>query len=173
MIRGYFFCILAIFLSTGITLAQTDCIFDIKGRIISAENGEPIPFATIEVTSGSDKKAIGSKADGLFELSSLCEAEVTILVKFIGFQTLQKKYALVRGENNIEIKLLVDVRNLGEVTVEEEKVAEIVTVQRSEVNAEALNRSAGASLGEALTEITGVNMLQTGPTIAKPVIPFC
>ncbi len=170
MIRGYFFCILAIFLSTGITLAQTDCIFDIKGRIISAENGEPIPFATIEVTSGSDKKAIVSKADGLFELSSLCEAEVTILVKFIGFQTLQKKYALVRGENNIEIKLLVDVRNLGEVTVEEEKVAEIVTVQRSEVNAEALNRSAGASLGEALTEITGVNMLQTGPTIAKPVI---
>lgn len=170
MIRGFSICILVILLSTGFTQAQTHCIFDIKGRVISAETNQPISFATIEVTSGNKKEALVSKADGLFELSSLCESEVTILVKFIGFQTQERKYVLSSGQNNIEVKLIVDVKNLAEVTVEEEKVADVVTIQRSEVNAEALNRSAGVSLGEALTEITGVNMLQTGPTIAKPVI---
>ncbi len=170
MIRGFSFFVLAFLLWIGVAQAQTDCVFDLKGTVVSSENGEPVPFATIEVESGNNKQALVSKANGIFEVSSLCEERVKVIVRFIGFQTFEKTYVLSRGKNELQIKLLVDVKNLGEITIEEEKVAEIVTVQRSEVNAEALTRSAGASLGEALTEISGVNMLQTGPTIAKPVI---
>ncbi len=170
MIRGISFYMLAFLLWTGVVHAQTDCVFGLKGTVVSAEGGEPVPFATIEVISNNKKQSLVNNTDGVFEASNLCDEEVTVIVRFIGFQTFEKKYVLSRGKNEFEIKLLVDVKNLGEVTIEEEKVAEIVTVQRSEVNAEALTRSAGASLGEALTEISGVNMLQTGPTIAKPVI---
>lgn len=151
-------------------MAQTQCVYDIQGRVTSSENGQPVPFATIEISDGDNKQALVNKADGKFELASICNPEVTILVKFIGFQTYEKKHILISGQNTIEIRLDVDVKNLGEVTIEEEKVADIVTVQRSEINTEALTKAAGSSLGEALTEITGVNMLQTGPTIAKPVI---
>lgn len=151
-------------------MAQTQCVYDIQGRVTSSENGQPVPFATIEISDGDNKQALVNKADGKFELASICNPEVTILVKFIGFQTYEKKHVLISGQNTIEIRLDVDVKNLGEVTIEEEKVADIVTVQRSEINTEALTKAAGSSLGEALTEITGVNMLQTGPTIAKPVI---
>lgn len=170
MFRGFLFFILAFFLSTSFALAQTHCVFDLKGKVTSADGREPIPFANIVVISGDSKVVLTSKEDGLFELQSLCEPEVTLLVKFIGFQVHEKAYVLSSGDNNIEVELRVDIKNLGEVTIEEEKIAEIVTVQRNEISAEALNRSAGASLGEALTQISGVNMLQTGPTIAKPVI---
>lgn len=163
--------IFLIFLFTiGVSNAQNRCVYDVKGRVISAESGKGIPFATIEILTNSNKQVLVNKSDGSFEVLNICESEVSILVRFIGFQTFEEKVVLKSGQNELEIKLLVDVKNLGEVTVEEEKVADIVTIQRSEINKEALTKSAGASLGETLTEITGVNMLQTGPTIAKPVI---
>ncbi|OEK02968.1 hypothetical protein BFP97_16195 [Roseivirga sp. 4D4] len=170
MLRGPLSIFLIFLLAAGISNAQTHCVYDIKGRVISAESGKGIPFATIEITADSGKQVLVNKSDGSFEVLSICQPEVSILVRFIGFQTFEEKMVLKSGQNDIEIKLLVDVKNLGEVTVEEEKVADIVTIQRSEINKEALTKSAGASLGETLTEITGVNMLQTGPTIAKPVI---
>ncbi|MBO3699960.1 TonB-dependent receptor domain-containing protein [Roseivirga sp. E12] len=170
MIRGYLLSFLVFVLITDFAVAQTGCAYDIKGKVISAEDGKAISFATIEVVTENNRQALASKSDGTFEMLGICQKEVSILVRFIGFQDFEQKYVLNSGLNTIEIRLLVDVKNLGEVTIEDEKVAEIVTIQRSEINAEALNRSAGASLGEALTEITGVNMLQTGPTIAKPVI---
>lgn len=64
----------------------------------------------------------------------------------------------------------VDVQELSEVTVEGEGVEEIATISRTEINAKALERTTGESLGKSLSTLSGVNMLQSGPTIAKPVI---
>lgn len=155
---------------SGAVHAQTQCVYDIKGKVISAESGKGIPFATIEIITESNKQILVNKSDGSFEALGICEQEVTLQVRFIGFQNFEEKMILKSGQNDIEIKLLVDVKNLGEVTIEDEKVADIVTIQRNEINKEALTKLAGNSLGETLTAITGVNMLQTGPTIAKPVI---
>jgi len=137
---------------------------------MSAADGEPIPLATIEIQEGENKQTLVNQIDGSFQVSKICDANVTITVRFVGFQRFQKKFQLKQGKNDIEIRLEVDVKNLDDITIEEEKVAAIATLKLDELDAAALSKSAGVSLGEALTSITGVNMLQTGPTIAKPVI---
>ncbi|MFY0591847.1 TonB-dependent receptor [Roseivirga sp.] len=150
--------------------AQKYCPYEIAGLVISAENGEAIPLATVEIQEGNKKQTLVNEIDGTFKVTKVCSSEISIIVRFVGFQKFEKKYQLKNGINKITIELKVDVKSLDDVTVEEEKVEEIVSLKIEEIDAEALRRSAGASLGEALTSITGVNMLQTGPTIAKPVI---
>lgn len=150
--------------------AQNRCNFVLKGKVISAENAEPIPFASLELTDADTKRTAITNQDGTFEIKEICQNEILLTVRFVGFKRFEKVVRLRTGDNNIDVTLEVDVTNLDAVTIEEEKVAEIVSLQRAEVDELTLSRSAGTSLGEALTDITGVNMLQTGPTIAKPVI---
>lgn len=150
--------------------AQTGCTYQISGKVLSAENRQSIPLATVEAVNGQEKRSLINESDGSFLVKNLCESEVSIVVRFVGFKRFEKKFTLSKGSNKIEILLEVDVKNLGEVTIEEEKVADIASLKEDKVDILKLNQSAGESLGEALTSITGVNMLQTGPTIAKPVI---
>ncbi|OEK07469.1 TonB-dependent receptor [Roseivirga misakiensis] len=154
------------FVSSG----QKYCDYEISGVVLSSENGEPVPLATVEIIEGSSKQTLVNEIDGTFEVPKVCAQNISIIVRFVGFQKFEKTYKLKKGNNKIEVRLAVDVKNLGDVTVEEEKVEEIATLKVSELDAAALDRTAGVSLGEALTNISGVNMLQTGPTIAKPVI---
>jgi iron complex outermembrane recepter protein len=60
-------------------------------------------------------------------------------------------------------------KTLGELTLEAQRgIAN--TGFKKELSGKALNESRGLSLAEALSKINGVTMLQTGSTIAKPVI---
>lgn len=170
MIRYFLTCVFISLLLAPSLYAQTDCAYEISGKVISDEDGEAIPLATIELSAGQKKQTIVNKADGSFELKGICDPNVFLTVRFVGFEKYEKKYILESEKNKLEIRLKVDIKNLDDFTIEEEKVAEIATLQLDQLDALALNKSAGVSLGEALTNITGVNMLQTGPTIAKPVI---
>ena len=169
MLRLSFIVLFSLFLIEALS-AQDKCEFVLKGRVLSSENNAPIPFATLELTDSDEKKTAVTKTDGTFEFGKLCQNEVLLIIRFVGFKRFEKMVRLQRGSNSLEAVLEVEVTSLDEITIEEEKVAEIASLQRAEIDALALNRSAGTSLGEALTDITGVNMLQTGPTIAKPVI---
>ena len=170
MIRHFLTCIFIFLFLVSSLQAQTNCAYEISGKVISDEDGAPIPLATIELSTGRSKQTMVNKADGSFELLGICDPSVLLTIRFVGFQKYEKRYTLNPGKNKLEIRLKVDIKNLDDITIEEEKVAEIATLQLDKLDAVALNKSAGVSLGEALTNITGVNMLQTGPTIAKPVI---
>ncbi len=164
-ILSYFFLLFCASLN-----AQTPCSYNLLGKVISTEDSQPIPRATIEVISGEDRKSLINEPDGTFVINNLCDSQISIIVRYVGFKRFEKKYSLTRGNNELTIKLEVDVKDLEEVTVEGEKVEEVVSLQQSSIDKLKLNQSAGSSLGETLTNISGVNMLQTGPTIAKPII---
>lgn len=149
--------------------SQTNCNYTIRGHVVSSEDGETIPYATILLHSSTEKSAISDER-GEFLFENLCEKRAVISVRFVGFVTLTDTLLLQPGVNEIRLKLQVDVQDLSEVTIEEEAVQEVATISRAEVNAQDLEKVAGESLGKSLSGLSGVNMLQTGPTIAKPVI---
>ncbi len=164
--------ILALVLVTIVTsasLAQTNCNYNLEGVIKSSENGETIPFATISLNEYQELSTVSSET-GEFHFHNLCTEKVIINVRYVGFKTFTDTLTLNQGTNQLQVLLKVEVQELSEVTVEEEGVEEIATISRAEINAKALERTSGESLGKSLSGLSGVNMLQSGPTIAKPVI---
>jgi len=55
-------------------------------------------------------------------------------------------------------------------TKRKEEKRELITQQTSELKGKELDRTRGLSLGESLRSIPGVNSIQTGPSISKPII---
>ncbi|HEY9117627.1 MAG TPA: TonB-dependent receptor, partial [Roseivirga sp.] len=153
----------------GSSLAQTNCNFNLSGTIISSESDETIPFATVTLNNSRELTKITSEK-GTFGFQNLCSETIILNVRFVGFKSYTDTLTLKSGENEIVIRLEVEIQELSEVTVEGEGVEEIATISRTEINAKALERTTGESLGKSLSSLSGVNMLQSGPTIAKPVI---
>ncbi|MBX2911658.1 MAG: carboxypeptidase-like regulatory domain-containing protein [Cyclobacteriaceae bacterium] len=146
--------------------AQKPCVSVFTGQILD-EQDSPLIGATI-VLKPTGKGAV-SDIDGKFELKEICEGEYQVTVQFLGYK--QQVFSLsIAGTTTQTISLRPDVETLHEVLVKE-KVAHLETAQNYTVlSGEKLAETAGKTLGESLTEISGVNTVQAGPGIFKPVI---
>ncbi|MCE7994066.1 MAG: TonB-dependent receptor [Roseivirga sp.] len=161
--------VLVIFgMANGVFAQDGECDLVLRGTVLDKENKLPVPFATIEIPSLG--KRIVSSSDGSFSFDQLCAVNHELTFRFLGYKTLTQSFSLPATIEVFKIYLETDVKDLSKVVVEGEKVEEIASLKRAELSGDALTRSNGESLGQALTNITGVNILQTGPTIAKPVI---
>lgn len=150
-------------------MAYTEaCDLKLSGIIKSSDTREPIPMATVQLIQ--QKKSVVADINGQFVVENICSGQFEILVKFVGYK--EYRSTIVLGADNLDIELMLDplVTDLGAVTVEGVRPNEFATLNTSEISKKDLEKSRGESLGQALTNITGVNVLQTGPTIAKPVI---
>lgn len=155
-------------IANSVFAQEEKCDLVLRGTVLDKENKLPIPFATIEIPSLG--KRLVSSSDGSFSFGQLCATSHELTFRFLGYKTLTQSFSLPVANGVLKIYLETDVKDLSEVVVEGEKVDEIASLKRAELSGDALTRSSGESLGQALTNITGVNILQTGPTIAKPVI---
>lgn len=146
--------------------AQSACIGVFSGQVLD-EQGSPLIGAAIVLTPGG--KGMVSDIDGNFELKEICEGRYTVTVQFLGYE--EQIFALpINGKIKKTISLQPNVETLHEILVEE-KVAHLETTQNYAVlSGEKLAETAGKTLGESLKEISGVNSIQAGPGIFKPVI---
>ncbi|GCC51210.1 TonB-dependent receptor [Chryseotalea sanaruensis] len=146
--------------------SQQLCTYTLTGRIIDNDSTS-LPGATILITELQNGMA--SDGNGNFSFLNLCEGTYTIEVTFIGYKRKSQKVRLKKSEV-ILIKLEPDETVLGEVVVQEhyDHISKSQTsVALSGAQLESLR---GKSLGAALKNITGVNTIQSGPAIFKPVI---
>lgn len=145
--------------------AQQECDFNFFGKITD-ERGEPLPGATISV--GESVKAVTDEL-GNFRLGKLCSGRYTITVKFMGFEDYQSSIVMI---SNLEmaIALQPEMAQLEEVVVRAHQAHTEHVHNSATLNAKELAEVAGKSLGEALKEIPGINSIQAGPGIFKPVI---
>ena len=149
--------------------AQPKCNFSIHGKIADGETGNALPSATIFIDSLS--KATSSNVNGLFELGHLCQGNHKVFYKLIGYKPLVVTYEL---HQSLEISALLfpDTSQLESITIigEATKDAVFKTLPTAILAGHSLDQTRGLSLGESLKLIPGVNSLQTGPTISKPMI---
>ena len=160
------FFLFTIGLSTSV-LAQGNCSLMLSGTVRGQDTGETIPLATVELQS--TEKRVVAEGNGFFEIRGLCKGTYIVIVRFVGYQTLQKE-VVVNGTTEMDFELVPDVTDLEEVTVEGQKAEEVATLKSLSLQKDDLFKKSGESLGKALSGLSGVNMLQTGPNIAKPVI---
>jgi iron complex outermembrane recepter protein len=161
--------VLLLMLMSNFVRAQNDCVFTIRGKVFDAVTNTTLPYATIyvqETKTGTEANEAGS-----YVLKSLCQGYYTLVCSFVGYQTSITNKS-VSGDTSFIFYLQPEVTTIREVTVEGKKEDDksLVSQTRVEIKGEDLIKVRGVSLGEALTSVTGVYTLQSGPSIFKPVI---
>jgi len=145
--------------------AQSPCAGKIFGRVLD-ENGQPLANASVIIQPAN----VGQVTDsaGHFMFTKLCFVEQRVSIQHAGYKTSQIR--VMPDAREIVVKLESNVRELNEVIVQDKQQHTDHAHNFSQLSAEALDVNAGKTLGETLKEIPGVNALQSGPGIFKPVI---
>lgn len=144
--------------------AQVNCVYTLKGTIQS--DAEFLPGAVILLENG--KGAVANER-GEFVIENLCVGKFNGKVQHIGFLVYEFTIEIpARAE--LKIKLAPDVISLEEVVVQDKIKNAEHSQNISQLTQKQLAESSGKSLGESLKEISGVNSIQAGPGVFKPVI---
>ncbi|MEJ1240794.1 TonB-dependent receptor [Chryseolinea sp. T2] len=146
--------------------AQSSCTSSLTGIIVD-EQDRPLSGAAIMITP----RQLGqlSDAEGKFQFSGLCPGDYTVKVQFLGYEDLSMTLR-ISGSVNREIHLKELATELEEVVIHHDAEHTETATNIAELDERKLSENAGKSLGEVMRDVTGVNSIQSGPGIFKPVI---
>lgn len=164
MIRLTFF--LFLLCGFGPPVIAQDCTGSISGIILDI-GGTPLPHAALTLQKNENHTI--SDVHGAFRFAGLCPGEYLVSVSFIGYET-RKILVRVPSSAALTIKLQPSTTVLENVVIEGSQSQAGSTQSVAALETEDLAALHGKPLGESLKEIPGVNALQTGPSIFKPVI---
>jgi iron complex outermembrane receptor protein len=147
-------------------LQAQSCLWKLSGHVHSARAHENLPNATIRLAERG--RLMMTNENGDFVFDSLCAGTYTLQISHASYDTLTRTVTLATNMHaDFDMVPLKGV--LAEVTVTAARGLQATGI-RKELSGRDLEQTKGFSLAEALTRVTGVAMLQTGATIAKPVI---
>ncbi len=151
-------------------LAQsTNCDLSLSGTIICSNDGKPLLYVAIGLSNTT--KGVYSDEHGKFSFVNICTGSYHVQASLVGYKTLDT-LIIITTNRNIKLFLKADVLHLEEVHVNAQKIQkqEVETITKSEITGAQLQQTRGENLGDALKGIAGVDVIYSGPTIAKPVI---
>lgn len=143
-----------------------NCAIRLSGHVEDADTKDKLREAVVIIKESGLKVVTNEKGDFVFE--GLCPGEYTLVVSHESCGTIERKFTL---QKNLHTDILLPHarQTLGEVVLGA-KTGITNTGFKKELTERNLEQTRGQSLAEALSKINGVTMLQTGSTIAKPVI---
>ena len=148
-------------------IAQSNCAFTISGNVYDAQTSETLPFADVFLTELNTGTVTDAK--GHFAINSICAGRYTILCSFVGYKTTSTQITLTKNTST-DFLLVPEITQMNEVVIQEELAHTDGAQNFVNLTEKQLAESAGKTLGESLKEIPGVNSIQSGPGIFKPVI---
>ena len=146
--------------------AQNKCDCVLRGTISSSETKQKIGNATIYLKGTK----FGTKSDekGFYQLNNICPGTYQLVCELSTFDKFEMSVTL-KEENLQNIDLHEHEEHLQEVVVSGKK-SEASSQLTGRLSDEERSQKDGLSLGEMIKGISGVQSLQTGSTISKPVI---
>jgi iron complex outermembrane receptor protein len=162
----YIFLLLAPLLGTGGTVFAQNCDCFIRGVVLDNISKQPIVGAVVLVKEIN--KGTTTDINGFYKISNICQGKYTIIGRIVGYEEKNYTISLEHGAEQ-NIKLSESEFHLANIDIKAQKI-ENLTQTKNTLEKTALDQTRGQSLGEALKQISGVTTLQTGSSIAKPVI---
>ncbi|MFT5336174.1 MAG: iron complex outermembrane receptor protein [Sphingobacteriales bacterium] len=148
-------------------LPDENCALQISGMVLDHHDESALGFANILIKELN----VGTTANekGYYELNNICPGEYTILCSHMGCETVQKRIKL---SDTITINFSPEHHQewLQEVAIVGHRHGGNKTQVSSELSEKQWNKNIGLSLGESLKSIPGVQSLQSGNNVSKPVI---
>ncbi|NQW77083.1 MAG: TonB-dependent receptor [Cytophagales bacterium] len=149
-------------------ISQTACNCTLKGKVISKESGEVILGSYVYLKGQKTKAQTDEK--GNFKLEKICPGTYLLVCEMSSFNKVETSITLKDHDDLTEnLSLETHEEHLMEVLVTGKKT-EITSQLKGELSAEERSQRNGLSLGEMLKGISGVQSLQTGSSISKPII---
>lgn len=143
-----------------------DCGLTLSGKVLDHDNRTPLVGATVYVPQL--KKAAVADEYGNYHFHHLCQGTYTLQVTYVGYAP--ESFPLRLSSSTVrDLPLHVDATTLGTVEITGAHLQEHAQSSQT-LSGQELEATRGLSLAESLKGIAGVTTLQTGPTIAKPVI---
>lgn len=143
-----------------------DCHIALRGYVRDEGSESPLAYATVWVREAG--KGASTDENGWFVIPNLCaNTNYTIELRHLECEHATQ---LVRLSENTELCFHMHHNELAEVVIHEKAIAPKATQTEVTVNQADLESARGVNLGETLKKLPGVSLLNTGATIAKPVI---
>ncbi|KAA0229846.1 TonB-dependent receptor [candidate division KSB1 bacterium] len=148
---------------------RTKVIF--TGKVIDRQLKRPLPGA--QVYFPDLRRGTVTDEDGQFEIKDIQAGQHKIICRLLGYATVTETLTFSQ-DLNYEFRLAVTPLEEQEVTVTADANDHSSLTGSSQsvavLRAAELEKARGQSLGETLKDIPGVTVMQTGPSIAKPVV---
>lgn len=150
-------------------LPQSIAAQDITGTV-KDEQGAILPGVHVSVPAMN--LGMVTNGEGRFIFSDLPAGVYFLEFSYVGFEKKTEQVHLVDEDVELDVFLVWDVIEEGEILVEEERADQLTRDSRSiaALDAEQLAEVRGQTLGETLEALPGVTAMQTGPSISKPVV---
>ncbi len=146
---------------------ETDCGITLSGTITDHEDRSPLIGATV-LLAGTRRASV-TDANGHYHFQNLCPGAYTLVVSYIGYTT-ERQQKNLRAPEVVNFRLHPDGLLLHSVEITGTMKSEQITQPTGRLSGQELAQTQGQSLAQALERITGLSSIQTGPSIAKPVI---
>ena len=163
----YLLFLLAGFYSYG---QQPVCSLVLQGKVTTTDSAKIIADV-VAITLPTSQQGAFADSLGNFSIPNICAGKHEVEVSYLGYKHIDTIITMLGNTRlNFQLKPLNNRINTITITGQQVVKDQISTVSKSDISGAVLESTRGLSLGESLKEISGVNSLQTGPSISKPVI---
>lgn len=153
-----------VFFLCGMASLSAQNTFSVKGKVIDLHDNTNLSAA--KVTLGNFSTTTNER--GEFTISKVPEGNYTILVTHVQCENYEEN---IKVDRNLILKISLEhhTEEIEKVTIHApHKTSTTTEIQTLE--SEEIERNSNENLGNLLAKISGVNVLKTGNSIAKPVI---
>ncbi|HET8573692.1 MAG TPA: TonB-dependent receptor [Edaphocola sp.] len=164
--KGIIIIICLSFLTTS--LRAQNCSLEISG-IATDETQEPLAGVAVQLYGPAGKGGM-TDMSGRFVFDHLCPGQYRMTFTITGLKPLSKEVMLRDRDTVLRIALQQDRKHLHEVTITGKRIKGVSTLASTTLSGDALAKNQGKSLGQLLEQISGVSVMQSGPTLYKPSI---
>ena len=151
-----FFCLLCIASNYGQNT--------ISGKIVD-ENEKPLEKSHIHISS----KSTVSNRNGVYSINDIPFGPTKFLISYVGYQSIDTIITVTQNQV-INFKLRQKAERLNEIVIKHKDNYYNNTVSEQKIKEAAIEKYSSQSLANVLKEVSGVSILKSGSTIAKPVI---
>jgi len=144
-----------------------ECVYTLEGRVIDEHNHEILPYATIIIKN--TKYATVSDSLGVFYFKNLCPGTYQLISTHLDCENVEMEVVIVKN-TDITIHQEHHAKELHQLIIAGQRTPTQQSLNMSSLGLREMEASSGKPLGEMLKGIIGVNSLQTGNSISKPII---
>jgi len=159
--------ILMLFILSQIAVrAQDSCHITFHGHVGDSKTDDPLQGVVVAIIE-LNKTAI-TDSIGVFKFTDVCAGKYTFICQYLGYEKYETTIAISQYSHP---SFGMVISSSSPIVIKgERKKEEVITVPHTNLEGVDLDKTRGESLGDALKDITGLNSIQTGPGVSKPVI---